>query len=219
MRFDRLAILFLAVFASFGSFLEVSGQTGTAAEFTRLDQSIESLEKKKKLPETAKEILADIRKDFSLLSGKWLASKRNELPKDYLLTLNLDAQTLENIAPGTDPVVLSNALELVRSDLLIKIASATRSANAAEDLGASITISVRTVKAGSDVPGYTVICNSQLHRDRMTSEFPFNNETPSKRTLPPGHYRIRIEKNGTAISFRDITIGDADPVDIVFTLP
>jgi len=188
----------------------------TAEQYNKLDESIEKLEG---LPfvVTSRNVVLSIRKDFQYLTNKWLSAGQKELPKEYLVTLDLDTTALLAVAAINDPSKMMASLAIVRSDLDLKVRSAKRGSNASEDQGANISVFVRTTKGGREIGGYTVVCNSHLHADNPNSQFPFNSPTsPARRILPPGIYWIRIERDGHVLAEGKAEIGDKDPEEIVF---
>jgi hypothetical protein len=206
----------LLPFVIFGSY---AANAQTAEQYNKLDESIEKVEGLQ-LPNEARTIVNGIRKNFLFLTNKWISAGQKELPGDYLMTLDEDTKALLSVPHIESPQKIANLLTLVRSDLDLKVRSAKRGTNAAEDQGATRTVIVRTFKEGNEIGGYTVICNTSLHANNPNSQFPFNNQTsPTGRTLSPGLYWIRIEKNGRKFAEGKAEIGDQDPEEIKFQIP
>lgn len=213
MRRLFICQLFIVFFSLAG---HLSAQT--AERYNALNTSVESLESKGNLEADARKIVKGIRKDLDFLSGKWLAAGQKELPNDYLATLKLNTEALSNADKAERSDEVRRLLDLVKADLDLKVSSARRGNNAAEDQGASITLVVMTRRDGKEVGGYDVICNSQFSRNSPISEFPFNNTTTAIRTLAPGRYHLKVRKDGFEMT-RDIELGSKDREEVVFDIP
>lgn len=216
-------LMFLIVLAFGENQVKAQSTLQTADTFNKLGDCINRAEGKYAEMQSAKKVLRDIRKSFDFISNKWLgAEAKKELPPDYLKTLGINCELLAQAVQATDQAEAVGKLKSVKRDLQFKEKAARKGLNAAENLNASINVTVRTFRDDKEVSGYSIGCNPQLYADNDPSLFPFNSDTsPSIRSLPPGYYILWIKKNGQKITSREISIGDQDSsdTDIKISLP
>jgi hypothetical protein len=155
-------------------------------------------------------LAGEINNAVSNLKTRWEQSSRRELPSDYSKTLEFDTALLNQALSETDIERRTELLNYVNDDLQLKNEQARRTLGASGALGASIRVTVKTIKSGQAVNGYLARCNPKRFADLQTPMFVFNNETnpTTVRNLPPGNYEMWVEKpSGTKVLSKPITIG------------
>jgi len=153
--------------------------------------------------------------DLSIItkSLKQLTQVYSESPSihaDYLKSLIADRKTLESAqdAPATEAAA---SIAIVAADLNAKAKYSviqSRSGGFADVLGSEISLSVISVRDGSSVNGYDVLCNPRRFADSSDSMYPFGDQTsPATRTLPPGVFTIKLLKAGHVVASKDVELG------------
>jgi hypothetical protein len=170
----------------------------------------------------ASTLLNQIETDYSFIKTRWRETGSKDLPADYLLTLNHDCMLLSQALQEADPAKVLEILQSIARDLRLKARAASPSSpNAAEALGSTFRVTVRTFRNGQEVSGYTVRCNPRLYKNSNSSLFAFNRQTsPATRTLPPGYFELKIEDNsGNIVKTRSLTLGEGDGVGPAVEIP
>jgi hypothetical protein len=154
-------------------------------------------------------IVADIKGDTNVLLDKWVNASNQKVPSDYLRTLTVNCELLDQATTETDTERTRTLLQDVSDDLKLKAAQAKNQVGASEALGASVQVSVKTRRNGQEMNGYLVRCNPKRYGTQSPAMFVFNNPTnQADRTLPPGNYIFWLEtQSGQIIVSRPITVG------------
>jgi hypothetical protein len=154
------------------------------------------------------------------LRASWEQSNDRNIPAAYLLTLKFDAGLIEQASSEPGSETSKDLLRYVRDDLQIKRTHAQRIVGAAGGLGASIRVTVKTIKDGQGVSGYLVRCNPRRFANLEKPLFVFNSETDptSVSSLPPGNYEMWVEKpSGTKVRSKPVTVGGNGLPSMVIT--
>lgn len=200
-------VLFLSVgFAHGTAHLQAKDTGGT---FRKLQVCV--AEAGKKFPDrktTAGKLVGEITTDSNALLDKWMNTDNKELPDDYLKSIEVNCDLLAQAEDEKDNETLA-LLQDVSEDLDVKAKQAKKQVGAAEDLGASVVVTVKTRKNGKEVDGYLVRCNPKRYATQTPALFVFNNPTnQAERSLPPGNYVFWLETvNQEFVTSRPITVG------------
>jgi hypothetical protein len=225
MKHLSLAVLLAFLLASAGlSHSEAEPQTAAATFRTLQERVGEILTRFSDGSTDHGKLARAINSDANLITDKWMSASNKAVSLDYLLTLKVDSDLLHQAATEENSENAKRILKSVAGDLNTKARQAKSPVAAAEVLGGSIIVSVRTRRNGHDVEGYLVRCNPERYAGQSPAMFPFNNPTnEAKRILPPGDYFMWLEtQNGQTVASRPVSIGgngeDTEP-PIVFDLP
>lgn len=190
--------------------------------FSDLQECVDEAGKQFKEGE-GKTLIAGVESSVKAIKGKWRAARNKDVPEDYLKSLRLDCELLNQAARESDREKALEILRDVGDDLKIKERFSRSAMAAAEILGAEVTVTIRTKRAGREVGGYLVRLNPKRYADNQAPMFVFNNPTsPTSRKLPPGNYKLWLEDgNSAVIKTIPVTIGDGDDPeeDITMDVP
>jgi hypothetical protein len=166
----------------------------------------------------ARRTAEEMQRAVSVLERKAAAGSNAE----YVATLDLDRKAIEAaLANPASPEALRR-LKAARADIARKAEHAQKTSGAGTTLSATVSVSVKTVRARQEVDGYLVRANPMTAPNENPPRFGFNNPTsPSKRGMPPGEFSMWIEKDGKEMQRRPVSVGgDGEPKqEIVFEVP
>lgn len=144
------------------------------------------------------------------LVNRWKDSANPNVPEPYLRSLMFDIKLLDYTLADRNRAEVVEHLQYVKDDLSLKIAHARQVVGAGSSLGASVRVTVKTIRGDQGVNGYLVRCNPRRYADLTTPMFVFNNETnpTTVSSMPPGNYEMWVEMPaGTKIRSKPVTIG------------
>ena len=141
---------------------------------------------------------------------------------EYIVTLELDRKAIEAALANPGSPDALRRLHAARADIVRKAEHAQKTSGAGTTLAATVSVSVKTVRARQVVDGYLVRANPMTAANEKPPRFGFNNPTsPSKRGMPPGEFSMWIEMDGKEMQRRPVSVGgDGEPKqEIVFEVP
>ena len=136
--------------------------------------------------------------------GKVLGGTDVPITDDYVKSLRAYSDALKSHPEPSDAL-----LKAVGQDIDVKFRSS--GAGVGDFVRMHVRTTVITKKGNQPAPGFLVRCNPKFYEERNPPLFAFNNPTtPSEENLPPGLYRMWLEKEseqGTRLHARDVSIG------------
>lgn len=148
---------------------------------------------------------------------KWNASHR--CSQAYLDTLNADATLLKS-ASSRRPQDRLKILELVRSDLKVKVRHANASSNAGDTVGPLVSVNFSSSHNGKKDGDFLVRCNPIGFGVNHEPPIIFNQRTSPTEPKPfaAGIYVCWLESARAKLGTTDFSIGDDDKTSISLTL-
>lgn len=173
-------------------------------------------------PDLDRQLVSSLRSRVRMIQD---ISARFDIAKsdpEYIKVLAHDADILQRALADPGRESSNAAIKMVQEDLDLKIRYQTASAGAKDTFRGRVQVRVFTKKAGAEVAGLVVGASPRMWAERAEPMFPLGASSPAIGSLPPGIYRVTVNKaGGPVVVTQDCSVGlsGADAEDVTVVLP